>query len=115
LNEQVLDDGYEKQEQVKWREAQVVDNAPASADDSESSRVAEKLAWLRDRSAPWSSLGCLGCVTAFLLTPVHLMQLMVSAGLVSGLLGPWWLAWLLGAPREEFAALGVMAEVDGRA
>lgn len=36
--DQVLDDGYEKQEQVKWREAEVVDNSPASADDRESSR-----------------------------------------------------------------------------
>ncbi len=45
--DQVLDDGYEKQEQIKWREAEVVDNAPASADDSESSRYGARLvAWL---------------------------------------------------------------------
>lgn len=32
---QVLDDGYEKQDMVKWRDAEIVGNDPASMDDSE--------------------------------------------------------------------------------
>lgn len=31
----MLDDGYEKQDMVKWRDAEVVENVAASADDSE--------------------------------------------------------------------------------
>lgn len=36
ITRQVLDDGYEKQDMVKWREAEVVTNTAASADDRES-------------------------------------------------------------------------------
>lgn len=34
--QKVLDDGYEKQDMVKWREAEVIENGPASADERES-------------------------------------------------------------------------------
>lgn len=33
--QKVLDDGYEKQDMVKWREAEVTGNDPASADERE--------------------------------------------------------------------------------
>lgn len=34
--QKVLDDGYEKQDMVKWRDAEVMENDPASADEGES-------------------------------------------------------------------------------
>lgn len=33
--EKVLDDGFQKQGMLKWREAKVLDNSPASADERE--------------------------------------------------------------------------------
>lgn len=35
ITTQVLDDGYEKQDMVKWRDAEVLQNTPASTDESE--------------------------------------------------------------------------------